>query len=61
MTCVIISKAQVLTLNEMKRDQWVWVLVEDFRIREKKLIKYDYGLHFVHLAANYFEASSGFN
>lgn len=47
MTCVIISKAQVLTLNEMKRDQWVWVLVEDFRIREKKLIKYDYGLHFV--------------
>ena len=30
MTWVIISKAQVLTLNEMKRDQWVWVLVEDF-------------------------------
>lgn len=32
MTWVIISKVQVLTLNEMKRDQWVWVLVEDFSL-----------------------------
>lgn len=39
MTCVIISKAQVLTLNEMKRDQWVWVLVEDFSLASVRLGK----------------------